>query len=221
MATKWLIVKASGGGGLGDLIKSALVGALYAKLTNRTLVVDWSNSIYSEDKTNLFPEFFEIQNLDFSISLPDTEDIYPTAWNGRLGKSLHQVYTEDGWDTWDRAKTIDTYSFDMTNLDYKESVLVMWEFDQLPKILPRFPEHGSSSFNLLRYAFHNFFQIHPNYQDWVDSLTADFPDNILGVHIRATDEFHTQKHRTPLSNHHKLVKKNTQTILFKRPIPGH
>ncbi|NNC98698.1 MAG: hypothetical protein HKN85_00810, partial [Gammaproteobacteria bacterium] len=58
MSRKWLVVKASGGGGLGDSIKSLLVAALYASLSGRTLVVDWSGGVYSDGDDNPFWRLF-------------------------------------------------------------------------------------------------------------------------------------------------------------------
>ena len=69
MSDKWLVVKASGGSGLGDLIKSVLVGALYASLSKRIFVVDWAGSVYSDDGINIFPKIFKIKGLESQLEL--------------------------------------------------------------------------------------------------------------------------------------------------------
>ena len=99
MSDKWLVLKASGGGGLGDSIKSLLVAAYYADLTNRVLVVDWRGSVYAEEGVDVFSYLFKLKNLKTQQPLPSSKDIYPDAWRGRLDKSLHEVYTQDGWDS--------------------------------------------------------------------------------------------------------------------------
>ena len=53
---KYLLVK--GTAGLGNRLLFLLSALLYARLTERLLVVDWCDQTYSDDGTNAFPLLF-------------------------------------------------------------------------------------------------------------------------------------------------------------------
>ena len=57
-----LIVKGSGGGGLGDRIRSAIVGIIYAKLSNRKIYIDWSDGVYGDKGNNIFYLLFDVKS---------------------------------------------------------------------------------------------------------------------------------------------------------------
>ena len=53
MATpNYVLVK--GNAGLGNRLSSVLSGALYARLSGRRLLVDWTDWMYSNDGSNVF-----------------------------------------------------------------------------------------------------------------------------------------------------------------------
>ena len=54
----YVLVK--GKAGLGNRMMSAMNGILYAMLSGRRLVVDWSDFTYSNDHTNVFPKLFTV-----------------------------------------------------------------------------------------------------------------------------------------------------------------
>jgi hypothetical protein len=92
-----LVVKGSGGGGLGDRLWSVLVAILYCRLSGRAIFVDWTDGLLAEQCINAFTKLFSIQGIEVMSDLPEEEvSIHPQAWRGRLRRSLHEVYVEDG-----------------------------------------------------------------------------------------------------------------------------
>ena len=217
MADKYLVLKASGGGGLGDSIKALLVAATYASLSNRVLVVDWNGGVYQQGDNNALDHLFRLTNLRTQKALPEPSSIYPESWFGRLSKSLHEVYTLDGWETWQRAKVIDRYSFDLSKLDYTYDVLVMWEFDQVGKL----SEHitgAESSNGVYSYACKQFLRYSDSFQKALEQNLARFNSLTVGVHVRSTKEFAENKGQLALNHYIKTVdralKKSNQKALF-------
>ena len=192
MTDKWLILKASGGGGLGDLIKSLLVAAVYASLTKRCLIVDWCGSVYDTDTVDIFEQLFQLENLSTQKMLPDSDDVYPCTWKGRLNQSLHDVYIEDKWSSWQRSNVIERYSFDLSKLDYSYDVLVMWEFDQISKLLP-FVAGVCSELEMYQYACNKHLRLSAIFQKKLNKELASFSESMIGVHVRASTEFSDNK----------------------------
>ena len=189
---KFLIAKGSGGGGLGDSIKSLLAAALYAELSQRILIVDWRGGVYSDGKNNPFDAVFEVINVDHQAELPESNSVYPPAWQGRITHSLHEIYTEDGWTQWDRAQTIANYSFDLSRLDYPQDVLLMWEFDQAEKLLRSFPDIHDLD-GLYQYAAGRYLRPVVEFRTALEHHSSRFSGPTLGVHFRATQEFFASK----------------------------
>lgn len=190
---KYLIVKASGGGGLGDCIKSLLVGILYAKHSERILLVDWSGGVYADAGSDPYPMFFSVEGVPEVRSFPDTDDVYPSRWRGRLGQSLHQVYTDDGWPSWDRATTIKEYSADLSKLDYSEQALVIWDFDQLNKLALTLNIAKQPMLTLYTQIAQQHLRLTADLQLALTKAYASFNNPELGIHIRATNEFRENK----------------------------
>jgi len=68
-SNKYLVV--IGTGGMGNRIENLLTCILYAKLTNRILFVDWSDSAFSKDGKNIFNKFFPLLDVDHVVHLPE------------------------------------------------------------------------------------------------------------------------------------------------------
>jgi hypothetical protein len=203
-----LIVKGPGGGGLGDRLWSVLVGILYCRLSGRAIFVDWTDGLLAKPGVNAFTELFSTIGLEVLKEVPDKEtSIHPLSWQGRLKRSLHEVYVEDGNPPWDRLATIKRYSFDLSKLNYPERVLVMWDFDQLDKLRPHLsPELAvCGQEELLRTIFRKHIAPHPE-------LAAEAAQRVphdgvvtVGVHVRATHEALRQKGLVPLNAYFRLV----------------
>jgi len=82
---KLLLVK--GIEGLGNRMLCALTGILYARLTGRTLFVDWGDFFYSNDGSNAFPRFFRCSSCAPASEIPQTDSVHPSIWRGRLRES--------------------------------------------------------------------------------------------------------------------------------------
>lgn len=204
---KYLVVKGSGGGGLGDRIRSVLVAALYANISKRILVIDWSDGIYADADVNAFHRLFQLKNVKSQVLLPKSSKVWPIAWKNRLQKTMHDAYVEDGWLNWDRGKVIEQYSFDLSKLDYEHTILVMWEFDQLDKLKPFYPEYADSDMNMYQYAFNNFLEVGSDLSDKIDEILSDFSENMLGVHVRATKEIQANKGMVTLDTYLHQIEK--------------
>jgi hypothetical protein len=191
-----LVVKGSGGGGLGDRLWSVLVGILYCRLSGRAIFVDWTDGLYAEQGVNAFTELFSIRGIEVLHFLPEEGvSIHPPAWQGRLGRSLHEVYVEDGNPPWDRSATIRRYSFDLTALHHPAQVLVMWDFDQMDKLRQYLEpaQAACSQEEVLRTIFQTHVMPNPALAAEAERWVPDGKGCAVGVHVRATHESSRQK----------------------------
>ena len=208
---KYHIVKVSSSG-LGDAIKSALVGAIYAKLSERSLVIDWRGSRYSKNNENVFYSLFSLSGLTYCETVPvSSNDVNPTAWKDRIDSSLDQIYAQDGWKSWDRNSVIRAYSTNLAHLDYSESVTVNWDFDQAAKLLCHFPELESVN-DLFRYAAQHFLNFNSSIIERVNKILEALPRQYMAVHIRETHEFTENKGHIARSRYLDLIKDEAKVI---------
>ena len=127
-----LVIKSSGGGGIGDNIRSLIAGIDYARRSGRSIYVDWSDGMFGPEGINMFSDFFRILGLPTVSDLKayeDAENVFPSIWKNNLHQSLKTLWTRQGYTAWDRNEVRATFSFDQERLDYTELVLVMWDFD--------------------------------------------------------------------------------------------
>jgi hypothetical protein len=202
-----LVVKGSGGGGLGDRLRSVLVALLYCRLSGRHLYVDWRDGVYAPLGQNSFSELFQVESVPVVDQLPaGVTTVAPEAWRGRIHRTMHDVYVEDGNVVWDRSAAITRYSFDMARLDCAEAVLVMWEFDQLPKLLNKltFEERALPTEMILRRVFAAHLRPNLRLQDAAARLVPN-GDRSIGVHVRATHEAMAQKGYVGISSYFDAV----------------
>jgi hypothetical protein len=203
-----LVVKGSGGGGLGDRILSVLLGILYCRLSGRALYIDWTDGLLAERGMNVFAELFSILGIEVFTTLPEQEcSVYPPSWKGRLGQSLHELYVEDGNPPWNRSATIQRYSFDLGELHYSEKILVMWDFDQLEKLRPYLaPElSGCSREKIFREIYQSHLIPNPSLVAEAEHWVPSDKGHTIGVHVRATYESFRQKGRVRLSDYFRTV----------------
>ena len=210
---KYLIVKGSGGGGLGDRIRSVLTGIVYAKLTNRTIYIDWRDGKLIPQRRNIFYDYFQLKNIDYVSNCPVSADVFPACWQGRLDASLHEQYQASGMASWDRQAAIKQFSFDQNRLAYAEEVLVMWEFDQLND----FSHHYSKScgISLMKNVAAEHLAVSDPIREKIqDYRRQTFSDDeaIIAVHIRATNEFIQQKNTVKLQQYISQIKHCLRTL---------
>ena len=134
---KFLLVK--GITGLGDRILCALGGILYAQLSGRTLVIDWSDPFYSSNGDNVFHRFFKSPFCSPTDDIPTTDSVYPRIWRGRLLEHATQIAREREFNPDEIRREL---SIDLGKLDYLEDLLVLVEYDALvDRLRPHF--HGA------------------------------------------------------------------------------
>lgn len=134
---KFLLVK--GITGLGDRILCALGGILYARLSGRALVIDWSDPFYSSEGDNVFHRFFKSPFCSPTDNIPMTDSVYPRVWRGRLFEHAIQIAREREYNPEEIRREL---SIDLGKLDYLEDLLVLVEYDALvDRMRPHF--HGA------------------------------------------------------------------------------
>ncbi len=137
---KYLVVKGSGGCGLGDRLRAVISAVVYAQLSNRTLYIDWNDSAYGDGRMNYFGKLFMLEGVPTTSERPQSGLVRPVAWQDKLQLNWDQLYEEHGIPAWNRAWATETYSIDQGVLDWPEEVCVMWDFDQFSKFLPFLPK---------------------------------------------------------------------------------
>lgn len=207
---KTLIVKGSGGGGLGDSIRVVLTAILYAKASGRALFVDWRDGTFGPAGENAFNQLFHLKDVETVDCIPETNSVHPVAWHLRSQKSLSQVYMEDGCPPWNRADALTTYSADLSRIDHPQEVLFMWDFDQLAGLKPNLSIElrTKSDQELLGIAFKRHLIVTDEIRALVArSWTFCGDEPVIGVHVRMTDEYSAAKGSTTLSQYCSAIKR--------------
>ncbi|NND83242.1 MAG: hypothetical protein HKN50_12510 [Gammaproteobacteria bacterium] len=183
-----------------------LAGAVYSEVADRTLIVDWRRSRYSDSGENTFYSLFNLKNIESTSEIPNTGDVRPQSWDSRLDLSMHQAYVQDGWESWDREKVIAHYSINFDIIDYEEEVTVSWDFDQIGKLLRHFPECQNIA-QLFHYSAQKFLDVAPDIEREFINHRSKLPERYLGVHIRYTNEFAENKGLVEKSRYFEVIKK--------------
>jgi hypothetical protein len=194
---KVLLVK--GISGLGDRILCALTAALYARLSERTLVVDWSDDAYSSDGMNAFHEFFVSSACEPGATIQDTDSVVPAIWRGRIHETAAALRSRYG--ALNDAQGWRTFSIDPSRLDYDEEVAVLWTYGaELDSLLPHLdqpePSGPAARAALLARVLADTLTLQPAIQDRVDGFRREhFQGRTVGVHVRYSD-YRTALRRT-------------------------
>jgi hypothetical protein len=188
---KYLLVK--GRVGLGNRIHSLLTGILYARLTGRRLVVDWSDHTYSNDGSNVFHRLFFCPSAGEVDELPEAASVTPEMWRGHLRDSvddLRQAYRHLSF-----ARFTHESSVDLTNLDQAADIAVFWQFAQKVDVLrPHFrgefePLSQLSTSAILRMLLAEDLMLHPRVRARVNEVKArHFEGRTVGVQVRLSDQ---------------------------------
>lgn len=184
MPNKVLLVKSSRGAGLGDALRVVIVAIIYGAATGRKVLVDWSDGSFGPFGTNMFPAFFQIDRGIAAGDLPAgfwlRRDVHPPIWSGRLREPVHEIYLEQGWSHWERARTKALLSADLFEAAYPQDVIVVTDFTGLPSHLDAEPQIGSLS-TLLKPAQEIAADVNSFVAKHLHSPT-------IGVHLRDTME---------------------------------
>jgi hypothetical protein len=194
---KILLVK--GISGLGDRILCALTAALYARLSDRLLVVDWSDDAYSSDGTNAFHRFFLSGACEPGATIQHTDSVVPAIWRGRIHESAAAL--RSGYGALNDAQGWRTFSIDLGRLDYDEEVAVLWTYGEelnplLPHLDPPQPPGPAARAALLARVLADTLTLQPTIQERVDGFRREhFAGRVIGVHVRYSD-YRTALRRT-------------------------
>jgi hypothetical protein len=185
---KILLVK--GIAGLGNRMRCALTGILYARLTGRKLIIDWSDDTYSQDGSNVFHRFFQCSLCGPTDEIPATDSIRPSVWRGHLHECVRNMKKpyRNNTEFWQAT------SIDLTKLDYQEDIVVLWTFDQRMNLLR---DHFTGAFEQFAQAsteaivsklLREDLRLHPQIRERVEQFKSDnFSKKTVGVHVRYTD----------------------------------
>lgn len=200
-------VLVKGKAGLGNRMLSAMSGILYAMLSSRSVVVDWSDSAYSNSGENVFPRLFVAQNSVNSLPVSAHNSVRPALWAARLHRHAEQVVEEIDPRAHNGLRGYRKFSVDFSRTDYHEKTLVMWSYNQL---IPRLRRHFHGPFSwlsslsdedIMRWLLQNAMTLHPDIMKNVEKQWRSMvsKDDIIGVHIRYTDR------KIPLTQYYKSI----------------
>jgi hypothetical protein len=205
MPKKYLIVKGSGGRGLGDRLRALLVAILYARLTGRILHVDWRDRAYGDGTQDLFHNLFLLRDVPHVAEMPSVESVWPPSWAGRLHLSSDAIRTLDGaasdGSDWNHMEAVKRYSTDLSSLDYPQDAVVMWDFVQFVKLRPYVPSlYPTVSFLSDDAVLSRLLADHLDPVEKIRVRMEDYAGQhfegryVVGIHVRYTQE--SQRART-------------------------
>jgi nodulation protein Z len=187
---KYLLLK--GIAGLGDRIQCVLTGIVYARLTDRRLIIDWSDHYYSNDGKNAFHHLFQCALCDPNDEVPITDSVAPAIWRGHLRDSAWQMRTWYG--NSNNSETWRDFSIDLARLEYPEQVVVLWTYSHKIDLLRT---HFKGPFNdlaqtntsaILRRLLREDLVLKPHIRERIDLFSKKhFDKRTVGVHVRYTD----------------------------------
>ena len=186
---KFVLVK--GMAGLGNRILSAMGGVLYALIRGRTLVIDWTDPLYSSEGENVFHRFFTSPACSPADEIPQTDSVAPALWRGRLAENARVIVRENHYDP-DQVRR--ELSIDFSRLDYQEEVLVVVQYDARIEL---FRPHFQGPFQelaqmrnraILRMLLRDNLILKPEIRERVDDFKRGrFASPTVGVHVRFSD----------------------------------
>jgi hypothetical protein len=191
---KYLVIK--GKAGMGNRMLTVLDGILYSRITNRKLIIDWSDYTYSNDKTNVFSFFFTIPNTSSNIEeVLDANSVYPPIWRNHLNKSASEMIDEyENSRHGNISRILSKYTIDIRRIDYVEDVLVRWSYSGEIYKLRRLFKGEFFNFSALndeaiwKKLLGENLTLNQDIQNRVSSYKKKFfKEKIIGMHIRYTD----------------------------------
>ena len=186
---KFLLVK--GIAGLGNRILCAMGGILYAQLSGRTLVIDWTDPLYSSKGDNVFHRFFTSPSCSPGDEIPQTDSVAPALWRGRLAETAREIVEQNEYDP-DQVRR--ELSIDFRNLDYQEDVAVVVQYDARIDLLRKHfhdPLHEPAKMPdgvILEKLLREELMLRPEIQARVDHFKRSrFKSQTVGIHVRFSD----------------------------------
>lgn len=131
---KTLLIR--GSGGLSNRLQAVLAGIAYCLLTSRRLYVDWRDGMYSDDFSNVFPQWFRVTGVESVAQVPalpaDGEGLYPPFWREWLPEAVAVEYLFENDHL--SAENVARTSIDFCRLDYEQELIVAWAADLQPAL---------------------------------------------------------------------------------------
>lgn len=201
LTAKYLVLK--GASGLGNRMLSALTAVMYARLTGRRLIADWSDAVYSDDGSNVFSRFFVGPSFRHGDDVPLTDSVTPAIWRGHLHESVPELRRRYRHLTRGRIRRDATArtrwrllsSVDLTRLEHPEELAVIWGPNQRINLLrPHFRGEFAelsrmSTQAILSQLLAEELLLHPRIQARVDEIrTRHLEGPTVGVHLRVSDQ---------------------------------
>lgn len=199
---KVLLVR--GSGGLSNRLQAVLAGIAYCLLSGRILCVDWRDGMYSDDFSNIFPQWFQVQGLPHLDKVPvwpasASGGLYPPFWQDWLNDAVAVEYLFDN----DHLSVVNVArtSIDFTRLDYDESLVVGWAADLQPALAlapamrqaavrlqqPFLAQYSDRE--IVRWLAQTYLHLQPWLAGRVEAFAAQHftRPRTIGIHIRYTD----------------------------------
>ncbi len=168
---KYFVVRASGG--LSNRLQAILGGIAYCLLTGRTLCIDWRDGLYSDDFSNVFPLWFQINGVSTATcdevlaNFTTGAAVFPSFWQEYLPDAVAVEYLfANNEHMAQHSKT--AYNFHqmallgLENLRAKDAeaapILVYWGWDLqginslAPLLQQAFPEYAEKDIVALQRA---------------------------------------------------------------------
>jgi len=218
---KFLLIKERTG--MSNRILNLLGGLLYAQITKRKLIVDWSDEAYSQDRTNVFSRLFTLAQVDLVAEIPKTDSVLPKIWQGNLHKSVEEVLTLQGVNKKERLVRSPLfwswYRIDVAQI-YDATLLVRWSyFAEIHKLRRHFKGEfyelrKIDDKTILKNLIRKHLILEPKIQRRINAFREkNFVNKkIIGVHIRYTDR------KNPFDQYpeiiHSILKDNPDAMIF-------
>ncbi|MEO0758189.1 MAG: nodulation protein NodZ [Cyanobacteria bacterium J06648_16] len=195
MSKKYIVLK--GYAGLGNRISALVTAILYAKLSGRTLVVDWRDGFYSSDGSNVFDALFQIQNIPTAAPFDRADSVAPKIWQNRLNLNLPDFLAKEAPSIRQTGQRMFMkYSINIGKLTYPQDCLIycsyVEEISQLKRYLTRDLAHLKRAANEAIFAevFTTHLKLAPAINRYVtDFISAHFTKQpVIGFHVRHTDK---------------------------------
>jgi Nodulation protein Z (NodZ) len=175
--------------GMGNRIGSLLTAILYARLSARKLIVDWTDECYSTDGRNAIHDFFEGPFHPLHYEILEQESIAPVIWQNHIRESANSLRGRYGGN---RADVWQKFSVDIRKLDHPETVAVLWTYSpQVDLLRPHLlgtEFEGQSTDAILRKLIREDLTLRPHVREKVRQFKRErFRGKTVGVHVRYTD----------------------------------
>lgn len=178
--------------GLGNRIYSILMALVYAELTGRKILIDWTDGMYANRGKDAFTNLFTgLQSIDHYDNYKN-KSIYPKIWKDRIDRSIHEIAKELG-DNSEYPEPRDILSANFSNIKYKEEIIVLFDYAFRPSLFNKnLILRGMNKVSEDRLALANLYKSNIFLKDEIkkeinEFVKENFKKKMIGVHIRHTD----------------------------------